>query len=573
MATGNRGGEILRQIFAGIENSLTALVLGLAAGRALELSSIEIGWRGFPGAMLLFFAVELAIGALVVWCWHDRTFPRWLAVLPLALVVQECLPAGGSSWHWALCGFLTGGFLVGLRGWRRRLFLLIWLGAVLGGCYLPLPVVLIAGACGFGGALLLALGRMSGRRWQRLLIWLIGLTILAGIPFSVRLSLHTLERSAVSAAPSLPGPAMLPLTLLADSDTVRLLLIDDGEPSFYVTSWRMLPYVTEVISLPATRAGGRQLRAVGGSFDIAVLAALPPGVEDARRSFCEEVWARLSPQGVLVMNSRDRKWLPTTAAWTGVPGSAGQLIAVGRSGTLPFRTLEELDQRLQARLKNSGASGQFMPAGIFPALYREDDGLSTSGEDTSTIAVWKLPYWWVLIAGLFYGIVRLWFGRYGRMAFGFAAWENGAATGVLFLILFDFFLSRELAGGIPSAWAVILLGATLFALPLRVPVVRMLTLLVALLPLLLVVPTTRGWALSWWFCGILLALLVLQAGSLRRVIARNSGMADALQWSWFFFGIAAGLGMGILWICCGAQPSVYAVASALFLRGFWLCRV
>ena len=164
-------------------------------------------------------------------------------------------------------------------------------------------------------------------------------------------------------------------------------------------------------------------------------------------------------------------------------------------------------------------------------------------------------------------MIRIYFRRFGRNAFGFALAENGAAFVLVLLAAFDAMSHRELFTGIPASMIWGCAGIALFAPRLRPRAGRLLIFAATLLPAV--------WFLPWGFVSAepawiaVTAVAALAAGVARGRLAEESEYPRS--WTTTFSAVG--------WIAGGAiyatltfllrDPLLPALAVAAALRLTW----
>lgn len=557
---------------------LPALFLGAWLTLVFAVLRNEPGLAGVPGVAAAIMAIELVVGGCLVGYWREKHSLRGIVLLPVLLLAGYAfcpepivaLVVGG------LC---TGGGLAALPRYGGTWHRLLFAGGFAAGASLV--------AFGVGGVGLLPIlfpAVFAVAVWCAPVRWYVRLLLIALLPTAVWSYLNRLPEFS----PRLPQPQVsiapaLPASLIAETsgEPSRILFIS-GRSSPLPGVWGALPYVGRVDCVtpfapsdfgPAfskfrfhTGLPGRVLKKLDCDYDVVFLAELPPGSLPARHGFCRLAWEKLSPgRGVLILPAADRDLLPPGVHIVPLPGSGGGYLAASESPTLTADP-GVLDRRLLERQEALGKEAVFMPLGIFSALYFEEQPSSELVRSVrGTVPVepegFRLMAF-VLLAG--YSLLRLYFGRLGRVAGGLALAENAAGLLLILLAAGHVLAECELETGLPSllVWGV--LGVSFFGFTLRPGAERWFGWVALLSPL------------AWLFAfpspdcmpGILLIalLIALATGMTGRRIVLETGFPRSWVVAFSGFGLAAG---GVLFATLTLllpAPFWPAVVMAIFLR-------
>ena len=560
-----------------------AALPGLFLGAALSGAAAEFRGGGLfavPGIPVVIAALEAIFGAVLVGSWRERHDLRGiLAPAALLLFLLSLFPEPRTIL--AAGGILLGGCLTALprQGGRYRLLF---------GTSFALAAFLLAGNAyrtAFLLTLLFPLLFASTVLWVRA-HWLPRLLMIALLPVSAVLFANGILLG--KPAPPAPEPrevaTALPSALLANSETARILFFSE-RASRLPEAWEGMPFVAAVESIhsqgdrfppgvwsklrPHIGPPGKVVASLSGRYQLVYIDTLPGGSEAARRGFVEKLWKLLDSRGgVLVLPAANRLLLPASAQWVVLPGSGGTFVAASREA-IPT-DLDLLDRRLQALLGPYGEENN-IPAGIVPALYYTAAApeLPVPEDDSSSGTSAAPPGFWVALACLLagYGVVRLYFRRFGRNAGGFALAENGAAFTLVLLAAYDAMAHHELFTGIPAAAVWGCAGIAFLAPRLRPRAERLLIFGAVTLPAVWLIPWNLVPAEPGWIA--VSALAALAAGTARGKLAEESDFPRSWTTTFSAVGwIAGSAGYAVLALLLH-DPLLPALVTAAALRLAW----
>lgn len=560
-----------------------AVLPGVFLGAMISGALVKFQGGGLfavPGVPVAVAALEAIFGAVLVGNWRERHGLRGiLAPAALLLFLFSLFP--GPRTALAVGGILLGGYLTALPhhgGKFRFLF----------GASFALSVCLLAGDAPASELLQVVLFTFlfaATVLWVRA-HWLIRLAMIALLAVSAVLFADgmILGKPLFSQSEPRAVATALPAVLLADSEAADILFLSE-RPSLLPEVWAGMPFVATVESVRPRNERfspgvwsklrshigppGKIVASLSGGYQLIYVDTLPGGSEAARRGFIEKLWNLLAPRnGVLVLPAVNRLLLPAAAQWAVLPGSGGMFVAASREAVAT--DLELLDRRLQKLLIPYDEENN-IPAGIVPALYYTPTPprLPDPENDLSPASPVAPPSFWITLGCLLaaYSVIRIYFRRFGRNAFGFALAENGAAFVLVLLAAFDAMSHRELFTGVPASMIWGCAGIALFAPRLRPRAGWLLIFAATLLPAV--------WFLPWSFVSTAPGLIAVTAvAALAAGVARGR-LAEESEYprSWTTTFSAVG------WIAGGAiyatltfllrDPLLPALVTAAALRFTW----
>ena len=427
---------------------------------SLEASRLAGTFSWQPGGMGIFIflsALEMLCGFVVVNSQKRRS--ESFVHIGGALLLTLRAGVGQTALSWIVDFLLTGGlsaFLVRRRS--RNTWLLFGAAMVLGlflhsliperNTLLTSSLALILTGLGIYQARSLGKGRCFF-----LILPVVQILLWAGEPIRLGELLRQYEALRHTAVSTLPG------SLLSENrDPLSVLQVTRTQRFFAAAPWKQLPYVGEVQSLAADVKPplGYRLLQLDKKFDIVSLEILPQWHEASLRQLVRKLSRKVAPGGVLLVPQRVLKLLPAELSAVSVPGSEGKRFAAGLQ---QIGTSEQLDQRLQKRLKNL-AEQDFMPPGVFTALFHETKTFVHRGNPASAKDSGKhsLLFWIFLIGGWFF--LRLVLGRKGNHSAFLVQMDNYASCILLLLTGFCLLAGARLYSLLPeqiALWGLILL--------------------------------------------------------------------------------------------------------------------
>lgn len=560
-----------------------AVLPGVFLGAALSGASEQFhggGLFALPGAVVVVAALEAIFGAVLVGSWRERHGLRGI-LLPAALLLFLFSLFPGPRTALAIGGILLGGCLTALphRGGKFRFLF---------GASFALSVFFLAGhphTTELLQVMLFPLLFAAAALWVKA-HWLPRLVMIALLPVSTVLFANGMLLD--KPGPPLPEPravaTALPAVLLADSETAHILFLSE-RPSLLPEVWGGMPFVAAVESVRPrgdrfapgvwsklrSHIGhpGKIVASLSDKYQLIYVDTLPGGGEAARRGFVEKLWSLLAARnGILVLPAANRLLLPAAAQWAVLPGSNGTFVAASRDA-VPT-DLELLDRRLRKLLVPYDEESN-IPAGIVPALYYtptpprlpEPEGDPLPGAPAAP------PGFWITLGCLLgaYGVVRLYFRRFGRNAFGFALAENGAAFSLVLLAAFDALSRRELFIGVPASMIWGCAGIAFFAPRLRPRAGRVLIFAATLLPAVWLIPWRIVQAEPGWI--VVTALAALAAGIARARLAEESEFPRSWNTTFSAVGWIAGGAVYAAFSLLLRDPLLPALITAAALRLTW----
>jgi len=541
-----------------------AILPGIFLGAMLSGALVKFHGGGLfavPGVPVAVAALEAIFGAVLVGNWRERHGLRGiLAPAALLLFLFSLFP--GPRTALAVGGILLGGYLTALphhSGKYRFHF----------GASFAIAAFILAGnarASELLQVMIFPLLFAAAILWVKA-HWLPRLVMIALLPASTVLFADGMLLGEPVPLPPEPRAVAtaLPAALLADSEAAHILFLSE-RPSLLPEVWGGMPFVATVETIRPRNERfapgmwsklrshigppGKIIASLSGNYQLIYVDTLPAGSDAARRGFVGKLWNLLAPRnGVLVLPAANRRLLPAAAQWAVLPGSGGMFVAASREAVAT--DLDLLDRRLQKLLVPYDEENN-IPAGIVPALYFTPTPplLPEPEDDPSPASPATPPSFWITLGCLLaaYGVIRIYFRRFGRNAFAFALMENGAAFSLVLLAAFDAMSHRELFTGVPASMIWGCAGVALFSPRLRPRAGWLLIFAATLLPAV--------WLLPWHFVSTepgwiaVTAVAALAAGAARGRLAEESEYPRS--WTTTFSAVG--------WIAGGA---VYAVLSLL----------